>query len=625
MAYIELDVIQDRAEPVLGIDLGTTNSMAALFIAGKPVVLRPTDHGGVVPSAIFFADDGATYVGGKARDRAAAEPSRALFSVKRFMGRGLEDVKEDLETVPFETSSGPNGVIQFHVRGERYTPEQMSALILGEVQSLACKALGGDAPKRAVITVPAYFDDTQRQATRAAARLAGIEALRIINEPTAASLAYGLDQKKEGTVVVYDLGGGTFDVSILAIEDGVFQVLATAGDTHLGGDDFDRVLVEIAKEELADKVSAEDLADPALVQSLRLASERCKQELSHKPSAELHVALSEQGVTLRRRVTREEFEERIAALIQRTVDLSRSALADAKLTTKDVDEVVLVGGSTRIPAVRAAVEAAFEKKPHTELNPDEVVALGAAVQGHVLAGGTRDVLLLDVTPLSLGLETMGGAVEKIIHRNSPIPCSATAGFTTYADNQSGMTFNVVQGERELAEDCRSLGRFELEGIPPMPAGLARIAVRFAIDADGILQVTAKEEAKGATASIEIQPMNGLDDAQVETMLEASLANAKQDFDARRAADLVVELGTMLSAVDKNLDAVGGKLDPESRAELDEAVADARELAKPEADRPDVDRAQAVRDRLEQATLPMAALLMDDVAKRALSGKALSDV
>lgn len=625
MAYIELDVIQDRAEPVLGIDLGTTNSMAALFIAGKPVVLRPTDHGGVVPSALFFADDGETYVGGKARDRAAAEPSRALFSVKRFMGRGLEDVTEDLETVPFETSAGPNGVIQFHVRDEKYTPEQMSAMILGEVQRLACQALEGEAPKRAVITVPAYFDDTQRQATRAAARLAGIEALRIINEPTAASLAYGLDQKKEGTVVVYDLGGGTFDVSILAIEDGVFQVLATAGDTHLGGDDFDRVLVEIAKEELADKISAEDLADPALVQSLRLAAERCKQELSHQPSSELHVALIEQGVTLRRRVSREEFEQRIEALVERTIALSKSALNDAKLSTDDVDEVVLVGGSTRIPAVRAAVEAAFGQKPHTELNPDEVVALGAAVQGHVLAGGTRDVLLLDVTPLSLGLETMGGAVEKIIHRNSPIPCSATAGFTTYADNQGGMTFNVVQGERELADDCRSLGTFELKGIPPMPAGLARIAVRFAIDADGILQVTAKEETQGATASIEIQPMNGLDDGQVETMLASSLEHAKADFDARRAADLVVELGTMLSAVDKNMDAVAGKLDVESKDELDEAVADARVLTQEGAGRPDAERAQAVRDRLEQATLPMAALLMDDVAKQALSGKALSDV
>jgi molecular chaperone DnaK len=625
MAYIELDVIQDRTEPVLGIDLGTTNSMAALFVGGKPVVLRPSDHGGVVPSAVFFADDGSTLVGGKARDRAAAEPDRALFSVKRFMGRGLADVQQDLENVPFRTSAGPNGVIQFHVREETYTPEQISAMILGEVQRLACQALGGEAPKRAVITVPAYFDDTQRQATRTAARLAGLETLRIINEPTAASLAYGLDQRKEGTVVVYDLGGGTFDVSILAIEDGVFRVLSTAGDTHLGGDDFDRVLVQLAKQELAPKISADDLTDPALTQSLRLAAERCKQELSRSPSAELHVSIADHGVTLRRRVTRDEYETLIGDLIQRTLALCTSALADAKLTPADVDEVVLVGGSTRTPAVRAAVESALGRVPHTELNPDEVVALGAAVQGHVLAGGTRDVLLLDVTPLSLGLETMGGAVEKIIHRNSPVPCSAKAGFTTYADNQTGMTFNVVQGERELAEDCRSLGRFELKGIPPMPAGMGRIAVRFAIDADGILQVTAKEETKGATASIEIHPMNGLDDDQVEAMLKASLDNAKEDFEARRVADLLIELGTMLAAVDKNMTAVNERLDPESRLEIEEAAADARALTAKGAARPGVEHAQKIRDRFEQATLPLAAVLMDDVARTALSGRSLSDV
>lgn len=625
MAYIELDVIQDRTEPVLGIDLGTTNSMAALFVGGKPVVLRPSDHGGVVPSVVFFADDGTVLVGGKARDRAAAEPDRALFSVKRFMGRGLDDVQQDLENVPFRTSAGTNGVIQFHVREETYAPEQISAMILGEVQRLACQALGGEAPTRAVITVPAYFDDTQRQATRTAARLAGLETLRIINEPTAASLAYGLDQRKEGTVVVYDLGGGTFDVSILAIEDGVFRVLSTAGDTHLGGDDFDRVLVQLAKKELAPKISAEDLADPALTQSLRLAAERCKQELSRSPSAELHVSISDHGVTLRRRVTREEYEAGIGELIQRTISHCTSALADAKLTPADVDEVVLVGGSTRTPAVRTAVEAAFGRVPHTELNPDEVVALGAAVQGHVLAGGTRDVLLLDVTPLSLGLETMGGAVEKIIHRNSPVPCSAKAGFTTYADNQTGMTFNIVQGERELAEDCRSLGRFELKGIPPMPAGMGRIAVRFGIDADGILQVTAKEEAKGATASIEIHPMNGLDDDQVEAMLKASLDNAKEDFEARRAADLVIELGTMLAAVDKNLPAVTDRLDPESRLEIEEAATDARALTAANTGRPEVDHAQGIRDRLEQATLPLAAVLMDNVARAALSGRSLSDV
>ena len=620
MPFLELNVLDNAPKPIVGIDLGTTNSMAAMFVDGRAQVLRPEGHGGSEPSALWFGDGGEILVGKEARDKASEDPSRAVFSVKRFMGRGLEDVGSDLSDVPFDASSGEHGVIEFRIGDRTYTPEELSSLILRKVQWVASRALGGAPVERAVITVPAYFDDTQRQATRDAARLAGIEVLRIVNEPTAASLAYGLDQKKQGTVAVYDLGGGTFDVSILSIEDGVFQVLSTAGDTHLGGDDLDRALVELVTAD--DAIPAELQGDPALRQALRLAAERTKQELSRAPRSAFKLISPEHGLDLRKDVTREAFEAAIQPWIARTLDACRRALADAGLEPDAVDEVVLVGGSTRVPAVRAAVESFFGRAPHTELNPDEVVALGAAVQGHVLAGGTRDVLLLDVTPLSLGLETMGGAVAKIIHRNSPVPCQATEGFTTYADDQTGLDLNVVQGERELAADCRTLGRFQLKGIPPMPAGMARIAVRFQIDADGILSVTAKEESTGVSASIEVEPMNGLSDGQVESMLQASYDHAQADFDNRRVADLKVELGIMLRAIDKNLDAVKGDMDPDSLADLE----DARTAAKAAVDgKPTADEIQKRRDELERASMPMAALLMDQVAKSALAGKKLGEV
>ena len=484
-----------------------------------------------------------------------------------------------------------------------------------------CRALDGMETNRAVITVPAYFDEAQRAATRDAARLAGLEAMRIVNEPTAASLAYGLDQKGDGHVAVYDLGGGTFDVSILSIEGGVFRVLATAGDTHLGGDDFDQTLVEVARREMAEQVDAETLRDPAFLQVLRMAAEKCKIELSRADDGEMHVSLPETGVQWRRRFTREEFDALIEPLVQRTLDACRQALADSGLALDAVDEVVLVGGSTRVPAVRAGVQAFFGREPHTKLNPDQVVALGAAVQAHVLVGGTRDILLMDVTPLSLGLETMGGAVSKVILRNSTIPCQATEGYTTYADNQTGLDFNVVQGERELASDCRSLGRFKLSGIPPMPAGMPRISVRFLIDANGLLTVTAKEESTGKSARIEVQPMNGLTDGEVETMLESAYAHAKEDMDARRVADLKTEVGIMVRATRHGLENSDDQLDRETVEDIEEALTAAESAC--EAD--GLEAIQKARDGLERATLPLAAVLMDNVAKAALSGKTLDEV
>lgn len=627
MPFLELDVLQsstpEEPEGVLGIDLGTTNSLVAIWKKDRPVILRPDPEldDARIPSALFFAGPGHVTVGRQARALAADEPHHAIFSVKRFMGRGLADVGEDRKSVPFDLREDDKQQLFFDVHGMDMSPQELSALILREAHQAATKALGEEAPRKCVITVPAYFDDPQRQATRDAARIAGLEVLRIVNEPTAASLAYGLDQQSQGTVCVYDLGGGTFDVTILNIEDGVFRVLATAGDTHLGGDDFDRVLVDLALGELEAPESVK--TDAGFLTGLRLAAERTKHELSVRESADLHVVAPRHGVAWRRTVTREEFESRIAVHLERTLAACKLALSDAGLEANSIDEVILVGGSTRIPAVSRAVGSFFGKTPQSGLNPDEVVALGAAVQGHVLAGGTRDVLLLDVTPLSLGLETYGGATSKIIQRNSPIPSQATEGYTTQADNQTGIQFHVVQGEREMAADCRTLGRFELKGIPPMPAGMPRIAVRFAIDADGILTVTAKEESTGTNASIEVRPMHGLDDDEVERMLHASFENAQSDFDASRAANLRVELATMMAAVEKNFVQVQTALDRESIEDLEEARANVT-AALAQADTP-VAALQAVRDALEQAALPMAAQLMDAVAKKALSGKSFSQM
>ncbi|MFT4709646.1 MAG: molecular chaperone DnaK (HSP70) [Planctomycetota bacterium] len=630
MAFLELNVLNNEPTPVVGIDLGTTNSLVARYHDGRPEILKPPGHPGTVPSVVFFEEGEEPRVGTDARTHAIADPGKAIFSFKRFMGRGLADVQEDLGSVPFPASENEHGVVSFDVYGKSYTPQELSARVLRQVAAVAGEAIGSHAPLSAVITVPAYFDEAQRAATRDAAHLAGIEVARIINEPTAASLAYGLDQKalteaKEGghTIAVYDFGGGTFDVSILSIEDGVFRVLATNGDTHLGGDDLDRVLVKLAIGELQGQLSADQLASPVVHQALRLAAEKCKIELTNLPAGELHLSLPEYDLNWRREISRVEFEALSKSVMMRTLACCRSALADADLVASDIHEVVLVGGSTRIPAVRTLVESFFGQKPHTELNPDEVVALGAAVQAHVLAGGTRDILLMDVTPLSLGMETMGGATSKVILRNAPIPCQHTEGFTTYADNQSGIEFNIVQGERELAKDCRSLGKFKLTGIPPMPAGMPKVAVRFALDANGMLTVTAKEETTGNRAEITVEPMNSLTDEQLEGMLLESFENARADFDASRLAGLVTEIGTMLQASERGLATAGDELDPESLADLEEAMdaaREAREITEPER----VKEVEAVRDLFERATLPLAAILMDSVAKSALSGKGLDD-
>jgi len=621
VGYIELDVVNnDAPRVVIGIDLGTTNSLAAIWEDTGPRVLTPDGMSASIPSVVHVPAEGNPIVGTDAKAQAMVDPEHTVFSIKRMMGRGVEDLDLANNPLPYKVLEDDRKLAMVELHGKRMTPQELSAWVLVGVLEHARKATGSEVAA-AVITVPAYFDDAQRQATRDAARIAGLEVLRIVNEPTAASLAYGLGRTDAQTVAVFDLGGGTFDVSLLSIEEGVFQVLATNGDTRLGGDDFDQTLVQLAREDLANDVPPELFNDPAFLQAARLSAEKCKQALSSDPEAELHLALPDLNINYRRRITRPEFEALIEPLVQRTLQSCRRALSDAELTTDQIDEVVLVGGSTRVPLVRAQVEAFFGRAPHTALNPDHVVALGAAVQAHVLTGGTRDVLLMDVTPLSLGIETMGGAVSKMIERNSTIPCSHKEGFSTYAEGQTGIDFHVIQGERELAADCRSLGRFSLKNIPPMPAGMARVGVRFALDADGVLTVSAKEESTGASASIEIAPMHGLTDNEVETMLDAGFSNAQEDFDNRRVVDLQTEIGTMLTAIDRSNEAAQTGLDRESLLDLTEAV----EAAKKAQSTSDLPQIQSARDRLEQASLPLATILMDGVVKGAITGKKVEEL
>ena len=625
---------------VVGIDLGTTNSLVAYVRDGVPHVIRDASGDALVPSVVSLGEDGTFFVGREAQRRLLTAPSRSVYSVKRFMGRGIDDVRDEAALLPFNVGGQPGGVVRIGLDDREFTPPEISAFVLRELKQRAEDDFREQGEfdfevDRAVITVPAYFNDAQRTATRDAGRLAGLEILRIVNEPTAASLAYGLDQRDRGIIAVYDLGGGTFDISILKVEDGVFQVLATNGDTHLGGDDIDRLLVELVLAEIDGSKDEAAIGQSAAVgrvlpsrpaeeiQAIRKAVIEAKLDLTEAEEAEIRV----ETLAYRRPITRAEFEQLIRPLVERTIQPVRQALADAGLEPSEVDEAVLVGGSTRVPLVRRLVSELFGRTPHSELNPDEVVALGAAVQADILISGRREMLLLDVTPLSLGIETMGGVVSKIILRNSTIPASGREMFTTGVDNQTSVDIHVLQGERELADDCRSLARFKLRGIPPMPAGLPRIEVRFQIDANGILSVAASELRTNIAQTIEVKPSYGLTDQEVERMLIESFEHAQADVDARLLIEARNEAESVIHATEKSLRrpnfAEIAAVDLEAgEQERIEAALDALKQAMAGSDR------DAIRERthaLNHATQHLAEVMMNRGVREALAGKNVKDV
>ncbi|MBI3669150.1 MAG: molecular chaperone DnaK [Acidobacteria bacterium] len=610
---------------VVGIDLGTTYSLIAYWdkASGGPKCI-PGPYGETLcPSVVSVDADGSVVVGEPARRRLLTQSDRTIYSVKRLMGRGVADVQDEVKIFPFRIDPASQNVIRVVLGARIFTPPEISAFILRELKGWA-EEFFRDTVDRAVITVPAYFNDAQRQATKDAGRLAGLEVLRLVNEPTAAALAYGLHEQRRGLVAVYDFGGGTFDISILKLiatgEGDIYQVFSTNGDTHLGGDDIDNVLQGIARAEIREQFGLDLNRHPEANQELRKALIHAKHQLSAMPSVTVRFPLPEGGLYVRQ-ITRMEFDAAIQPSIDRTMGPVKLALADAKLKPAQVDEVVLVGGSTRIPLVRSTVEEYFGRRPHAELNPDEVVALGAAVQADILESGVKNMLLLDVTPLSLGIETMGGVVAKIIPRNSTIPASAQELFTTGVENQTGIDIHVLQGERELAKDCRSLARFQLK-VPPGPAGLARVEVKFLIDANGILQVAARDLRTGEERSVEVQPSYGLSDIEIEHMLEESIEYAEQDFTERQLIEARNEGESMLRATEKSLAGdQAAELDPAERRAIDAAVAALRQAMAGS----DYKLVRTRIDELNQATMRLAELMMNRALATALEGKRVAEV
>jgi molecular chaperone DnaK len=602
-----------QGEKIIGIDLGTTNSVVAVMEGKEPKVIANKEGNRLTPSVVAFNDKGETLVGDIARRQAVTNPKRTIYSIKRFMGRRHNEVGGEEKMVPYEVVGGPEDYVKVRAGDKEFTPPEVSAKVLRALKESA-EAYLGHKVNKAVITVPAYFNDAQRQATKDAGVIAGLEVMRIINEPTAAALAYGLEKKAQEKIVVFDLGGGTFDVSVLEVADGVFRVISTNGDTHLGGDDFDKTLIDHVADQFKNEQGIDLRKDTMALQRLQEACEKAKKELSTAQSTDINLPFITADASgpkhLQMTITRAQFEQMCDALVERCRGPVVQALKDAKLDPKDIDEVVLVGGSTRIPKVQELVRKLFGKESHKGVNPDEVVALGAAIQGGVLGGDVQDVLLLDVTPLSLGIETEGGIFTKLVERNTTVPTERKQVFSTAADNQTAVTVSVFQGERPMARDNRLLGQFNLEGIPPSPRGTPQIEVKFDIDANGILSVSAKDLGSNKEQTVRIEQSSGLNESEIERMRKDAESHAEDDKRKYRLAEVRNRAEALCFQTEKAIKENEAKLSASDKAPLEAAIAKARETAKGE----DVDAITSAHDALEQAAHALSKVLYETVQR-----------